>query len=168
MYQEFSQLPGNSKIWIYNAGRHLNEQEQETIMSAAQKFCMQWKAHGKPLNSSAKLFYNQFLVVGVDESMNPISGCSIDESVYFIKELADILHIDLLNRDIVTFLDKETGNSISYSLKEAKEKARNGELSPEQLVFNNFVLNKISLDKNWIVPVKESWLKNSLPKKTTL
>jgi hypothetical protein len=168
MYQEFNRLSGNAKIWIYHAGRELNAQENETVVEAAKRFCMQWKAHGKPLNSSAEIFYNQFLILAVDESLNPVSGCSMDESVYFIKELSAQLHLDFLSRETVTFMDPESKIVSSLPLKEAKEKAGNGEIKGDHLIFNNLVVSKTALKYNWIIPVKESWLKNFLPKKVTL
>lgn len=168
MYQEFDKLSNNSKVWIYNAGRVMNDEEKEALMHASERFCKLWKAHGKPLNSSVKLFYDRFLVLAVDESLNTISGCSIDESIYFVRELSELLQIDFLNRDIITFYDKEGDKIYSMTLREAKEKAEKGDYKGSELVFNNFVLNKSELKNNWIIPVKDSWLKNRFPKKMSL
>ena len=39
----------------------------------------------------------------------------------------------------------------------------NGFIRPETLYFNNVVLNKEDLEKNWIIPVKDSWLARRIP-----
>jgi hypothetical protein len=168
MYQEFNKLSGNAKIWVFNAGRQLTDKEKTMTMESAKNFCMQWKAHGKPLIASADIMHNQFLVLAVDESLSHVSGCSIDESVHFLREISEKLDADFLNRETVTFMDPQTGGLFSLPLKTAKEKARNGELRADLLVFNNLVLSKDSLKTNWAVPLKESWMKNLLHKKITL
>jgi hypothetical protein len=168
MYQEFNKLSGNSKIWIYNAGRELTGQEKSFIIRAAKEFCMQWKTHGKPLNSSADILNDHFLVLAVDESAQPASGCSIDDSIRFLTEISKNLGIDFFNRQMVTFKNNKTGSLFSLPMKTVRKMFRNDELEDSFLVFNHLLTTKAALKDRWLQPLKESWLKNFLTKKITL
>lgn len=168
MYKEFNKLSGNSKIWIYQADRDLNASEAEILENAARKFCAHWKAHGKTLISSCQVLYNRFLILAVDESQSHVSGCSIDDSVSFVREMSDFLMTDFLDRGRIAFIHPQTGKIFSLNIKEAKEKASKGEIKGNYRIFNNFVDNKLALFSDWIIPVKESWLKNHLANEVPL
>ncbi len=168
MYVEFEHLPGNSKIWIYQADRELSQFEQEEINLAFSTYCNQWAAHGHPLKASGKILYDRFLILAVDESANAVSGCSIDESVYFVKELSHKMKIDFLNRDLVTFLNSQNNQILTVTIKKAKDMAAQNSIENDLLIFNNFILEKSSLKNGWLIPVKDSWLNKWMPKNLTL
>lgn len=155
MYVPFNELPDSSRIWIYQANRILKDNELEYVSSKANYFIENWKRHGEDLKASFVINYHQFLILGVDEQFNSVSGCSIDSSVRFIKDLETALQVDFTDKLNVTFKE---GDVISLvQLSEFQEQVEQGKLSSETIVFNNMIQLKEELQTKWEVPVKDSW-----------
>ena len=110
MFTEYKNLPNNSRVWMYQSDRVFTSQEIDFIATKATDFIEQWTRHGDNLKGSFTIKYNQFLILAVDENFNNVSGCSIDASVRFVKELENELQIDLMNKLNVSFKD---GNNIN-------------------------------------------------------
>jgi hypothetical protein len=162
MFVEFYSLQNSSRVWVYQSVRKFSETEENTISKTLYAFTQQWAAHGQPLKSSFKIFYNQFIVLAADESFNQASGCSIDDSVHVIKEIDQHFKLDLFNRTVVAFLkdgrvEMLTTNALSAGLTQ-------GVWNQNTHVFNNLVDTKEELSKNWIIPANQTWLKRYLPK----
>lgn len=155
MYTPYSNLPDNSRIWIYQANRPFLIEEVEYISAKALNFIDQWTRHGDDLKASFTIQYNQFLVLAVDESFNNVSGCSIDASVRFIKELERELNIDLMNKLNISFKDGEQVNVIKLS--DFQDLVKEGKITSETVVFNNMVNTIADYKTKWEVPAKESW-----------
>lgn len=155
MYTEYNKLPDSSRVWVYQANRPLLVEEIEHISAKTINFIDNWKRHGENLKGSFTLKYNQFLVLAVDESFNAVSGCSIDSSVRFVKELQEELNLDFMNKLNVTFKDGENINMVTLS--EFQGYASEGKITPETIVFNNMVNTKVGFKTEWEVPAKESW-----------
>lgn len=160
MFTEYKNLPINSRVWIYQADREFTNKEMEFIAVKAEDFINQWTRHGDDLKGSFTIKYNQFLVLAVDESFNNVSGCSIDSSVRFVQALEKELALDLMNKMNVTFKDNETINLVKLS--DFQRFAKEQKVTSETIVFNNMVATKEDFEKNWEVPVKESWHKRFL------
>jgi hypothetical protein len=103
MFVEFNELPGDARIWIYQSKRELAEKEAEGVKLKLRKFADNWLRHGEQIKGSFHILYNQFIVLGVDENFNNVSGCSIDSSVRAIKELEDEFDLDLMNKLNIAF-----------------------------------------------------------------
>ena len=83
----FPEFIPESKVWIYASNRELTQKDQETIASELEPFISEWAAHGKGLLGKSSILENRFVVLVVDESKAMASGCSIDTSVRFMKDL---------------------------------------------------------------------------------
>lgn len=94
----FPELAANSKVWIYQSQVELSKDLQEAIQKNMNAFVENWAAHGAGLFARATILEDYFLVFAVDESQAKASGCSIDSSVRFVKELGNKLNIDFFNR----------------------------------------------------------------------
>ena len=94
----FDHLSPHSKVWIYTANREFSSEDEAIIADAMKRFLPQWAAHGNALFGDYSLEYQRFLILVVDESQAGASGCSIDTSVRFIKDLGTRLNIDFFNR----------------------------------------------------------------------
>lgn len=155
MYTEYQNLPANSRIWMYQSERPFTIEETEMISENAKHFINQWTRHGDDLKGSFTIKYNQFLILAVDEGFNNVSGCSIDASVRFVKQLENELHIDLMDKLKVSFKE---GNTVStLQLNEFQKRAKEGEITAETIVFNNMVQTKEDLETKWEVPANLSW-----------
>ena len=144
-----------SPIWIYQADRKLSWEEQVTINQELEAFLPSWKSHNLPLNAIGKVLYNHFIVLMTDEAAEKPGGCSLDESIQFIKNLGQKTEIDFFNRwrfafwkdDQVVLADKE----------EFSEMVRSGEITSDSLVFDNLVNTKENFEMAWKKPLKDSW-----------
>ncbi|ARV06288.1 ABC transporter ATPase [Polaribacter sp. SA4-10] len=160
MFTEYKNLPNNSRVWIYQSDREFTKKEIEFISAKAEDFINQWTRHGDDLKGSFTIKYNQFLVLAVDESFNNVSGCSIDSSVRFIKELENELKLDLMNKMNITFKDDKNINLVKMS--DFQQFAKDKKVTSETIVFNNMVGTKEDFESHWEVPAKESWHKRFL------
>ncbi|MGY0407803.1 MAG: ABC transporter ATPase, partial [Polaribacter sp.] len=115
MFTAYKNLPNNSRVWVYQSDREFNPTEIEFISEKAVAFINQWTRHGDDLKGSFTIKYNRFLVLAVDESFNPVSGCSIDSSVHFIRQLENELQLDLMNKMNITFKNKKDINLVKLT-----------------------------------------------------
>src|SRR5471030_2904253 len=92
------QFSPNSRVWIYQSDRKLDDAVVQQIQLHLSNFATQWTAHNHQLKAKAEIRYNRFLVLIVDESQAGASGCSIDKSVNFMKQVGEQFNINLLDR----------------------------------------------------------------------
>ena len=157
MYVTFDQIADSARVWIYQSNRILSEAEIAHIEKEAQAFLNEWTAHGATLHASARVLHKQFLAIALDEGINQASGCSIDSSVAFVKQLEQTFGNSFFDRTQVAFLLEGEVNITSLS--EVKEKIKGGSIGEDTLTFNNLITSKQDLEAQWITPVKETWLK---------
>ena len=74
----------------------------------AEDFLNQWTSHGNDLQAGVNLPYDRFIVLGLNESIQSASGCSIDSSVRFIQSIEEQFDIVLLDKMNVTFKSQNT------------------------------------------------------------
>lgn len=160
MFTHYKNLPKNSRVWIYQSDREFTIKEIEFISVRAEDFINQWTRHGDDLKGSFTIKYNQFLVLAVDESFNNVSGCSIDSSVRFIKQLENELQLDLMDKMNITFKDDKNINLVKLS--DFQKYIKDKKVTSETIVFNNMVSSKEDFESNWEVPAKQSWHKRFL------
>jgi len=156
MYIPFDQLSDEARIWIYPANRFLERIEQEIILKESHAFLAQWDTHGQPLQCSAKVFYNQFLILAVEESFQPVSGCAIDASVQFVRTLAQSFQIDFLNKTLIIF--RYNGANFMVPLDQLTKKIQQGVVSEDTFTFDNTILTKKDLSDKWLIRARMSWL----------
>lgn len=153
-------LADNSRVWIYQSNRAFIEREETEINEQLHQFYTQWQAHGEPVKGWAKLLFRQFIVIIADENDVHVSGCSTDASVRVIKSIERQYEVNMFDRLMLTFLVKGKAemlplNQISYAIEK-------GYISMDTPLFNNLVNTKADLMKNWLVPIKDSWLATRL------
>ncbi len=155
MTTDFKNLPGDSRIWIYQANRKLREEEVGQIATKTKTFLEQWTAHGSDLEAGFEIRYNRFIVIGLNQENATASGCSIDASVNFIQSLEKEFNVDFLDKMNVTFY---SGDYIAHkTLSEFRKMAKARSVSKNTVVFNNLVITKSDYLENWEVPAKDSW-----------
>lgn len=155
MFVPFDQLTDHSRVWIYPSNRPFMADERLLILEKAEEFLKQWTAHGADLQAGIDLPYDRFIVLGLNETLQSASGCSIDASVHFIQSLEERFSITLLDKMNVTYRNKNTIDHIP--LKEFRTKAKKKQVNLDVIVFNNLVLNKMEYESLWEVPASLSW-----------
>lgn len=160
MYVSFNLLPPNAKVWIYQSDSNLSSKDVELIEKEVKLFLNNWSSHNKEIESSYEIRYNRFLIIGLNENINSASGCSIDKSVNFIKNLQSILKVNFLNRLDVAY---KIGNEInSISLLEFQNMIRENKLSKDSIVYNNMIDTKKLYLNSWETTIENSWHKKFL------
>lgn len=160
MYVSFNLLPPNAKVWIYQSDSNLSSKDVELIEKEVKLFLNNWSSHNKEIESSYEIRYNRFLIIGLNEDINSASGCSIDKSVNFIKNLQSILKVNFLNRLDVAYKIENEINSIS--LLEFQNMIRENKLSKDSIVYNNMIDTKKLYLNNWETTIENSWHKKYL------
>ena len=98
MYLSIEQMPDYSRVWVYQANRPFSTSETTAIQDYLVPALTQWAAHGAGLNASFEIRFQQVIVIAVDETVNAASGCSIDASTRWFKEMGAALGIDFFDR----------------------------------------------------------------------
>lgn len=144
-----------SKVWVYAANRVFNATESAEINELAKQFAGQWTAHKQQLSSDGGLLYNCFIVLMVDESMAGASGCSIDSSVRFVKEIGTKYQADFFNRMLLYYVDESNQMQI-LPFNEASTVFAQGTINDSTEVFNHLVNTKESFEATWKVSLAKS------------
>lgn len=147
------------------ADRLFTDAETQALTNAIADFTAQWTAHNMQLKATGQVYFNRFIVLLVDETQAGASGCSIDKSVHFIKQIEEKLGVSLFNRQLIAYKKGEDINT--FLLGEVDKYVANGELTPETVFFNNTVTTKQQFDEQWQQPIAQSWMKRYLPTQTT-
>jgi hypothetical protein len=149
------QFSENSRVWVYQADRKLSDREVQQIQHELDSFTTGWTAHDHQLKARGEVRYNRFLVLIVDESQAGASGCSIDKSVRFIKDMQQQFNINLLDRFNLAY--REGSEVLSAPRHVFEDLIKQGSINTQSIVFNNMVQNLKELQTKWEVPFKDSW-----------
>lgn len=150
----------NSRVWIYQSNRLFFISEALEIEKMLEEFISKWNSHGTPIKGYANLLYGQFLVFIADETTTGVSGCSTDSSVKVVKEIEQRFKVNMFDREFLAFMIKDKIQMLP--LNQLKYAIENNFITPDTLYFNNLVKNKQELLNNWLIPVKDSWLKKKI------
>ena len=152
---------GNSRVWIYQSSRLFSMTEALQVEGLLEDFIQHWQSHGTPVKGYANLLFGQFILIMADETATGVSGCSTDSSVRMIKEIENIFGVRMFDRQILAFIRKDKVEIIP--LTQFSHALEAGLINPDTPYFNNLVASKNELLKNWIIPVKDSWLAKRFP-----
>lgn len=140
----FEQLPDNARLWSYQSDRKLTPTEKAWLEEILPPFLQEWAAHGAKLNAYGAVLGDHHLVLVVHEDQANASGCSIDSSVRFIKQIEKELGISFFNR-LKMLVDN--GQEEFFTTYSELEK-----LAPDTLVYNNMVMTVGEWKNSWKVP----------------
>jgi hypothetical protein len=146
-----------ARVWIYQSNRPFTDAETAAITAEVKAFAQNWLSHGAPVKAFGTVLYNQFIILMADETQTSMGGCSTDSSVRLIKAIEQELGVDLFNRQLLAFMID--GDIQLIPLAQLNEALQNGTINADTFYCNNTVLTKKELEQQWLIPVKESWLK---------
>lgn len=149
-------LPDSARLWVYQADRPFTN-ELQVIRQLCDPFVQQWSAHGQALQATCWTEFDQFIILAVDENVAGASGCSIDASVAFIRQLEQQTRLSLLDRSKVAVLQSDQINI--YPLQEIKKHVEAGTIQPNDCVFDNSVSNFGDWAEKWKIRAVDSWMK---------
>jgi len=148
----------DSKVWVYQSSRLFMLSEALQIEEMLKDFTTEWQSHGVPVKGAAYLFFGQFIILMADESAASVGGCSTDSSVRLIKEIEKRFGVNMFDRTMLAFVVKDKVQLLPMS--QLQYAIENGFIDGDTPYFNNLVQTKEELENNWILPLKDSWLKN--------
>jgi hypothetical protein len=150
------QMPGHARLWIYKTTRALSKAETDLVFNKGSQFIRSWEAHGKQMFGAVDVLQGRFVILAADETITSASGCSIDSSVAFVKELERDLNMTLTDRMLVIYAkDSEIH---SCRLDRLKPLLDAGEITLDTLVFDDLVGTKEELDARFQVRLGDSWM----------
>ena len=164
MFIPFNKLPDHARVWIYQSNRTFNENQISFLTKDLENFLSQWTAHNQELEASFELPYYRFIVLAVNEKKLKASGCSIDASVRYIKNIENKMGVILLDKMNVIL---KSNNSLVYkSLESFKKIFKEKQINNDTIVFNNLVKTVGEYKNIWEIELKNSWhnkfVKNNL------
>lgn len=136
----FTDFPSEARVWTYLCKHPLTADQLAVISNELEVFTANWLAHGVGLRASYAILGNQYIVLIADETVAIASGCSIDSSVKFLKELSATYDLDLFNRMYVLV---ETENEI--------ERVHYGDLAnyPNAMYYDPTITTLEQLRNSW-------------------
>lgn len=149
MFQDFNKMSAHSKIWIYQSDRNLTAKEENMAAYFLKEVLQNWEAHGAALLTSAEILHSRFVIIAVDESHHAASGCSIDTSANWMKDLGAKLGVDFFDRSVTYFEDNVVK---SIPVFEAKKAVTEGLIQADTVVFNNSITNLSLFMSAWRIP----------------
>ena len=150
-------FPDNSRVWIYQADKPIDEAYVPGINARIAEFTRQWVSHNDKLRATGGLFHNRFVVLVVDDAKVGPSGCSIDSSVRFIRALGDSLGTDFFDRMHFAYIEGDTVNSVHKD--RLAELYASGQITDDTLVFDNLVNTVEKFSAAWTKRLGDSWMK---------
>lgn len=155
-------IPGDfspsSRVWIYQSNRLFSISEALQLEDMLKEFVDSWQSHGIPVKGYANLLFGQFIVMIADETATGVSGCSTDSSVRLMKKIEQLFNVQLFDRHLLAFVVKDKIQILP--LPQLPYAIENNYITGDTLYFNNLVQTKDELLTKWLIPVKDSWLKN--------
>jgi hypothetical protein len=145
-----------SKVWIYSSDKPINDAMAMDINEKIAQFTIQWTAHDLALKATGTVLYNQFIILCVDESQTNASGCSIDKSVHFIKQIEQGFGLQLFDRLTIYYLKGE--EFVSFHLNDILEKVGSSEINQQTKIFDATLTQLGALRTEFIKEAGNSWL----------
>lgn len=159
------ELPGGSRAWIFGARPAPGDEAANRLLASTREFLADWAAHRQQLRAGLDWLHGRFLVVAVDESRAPASGCSIDALTDHLRSLEEATGLTLLDASAVWFRDPAEGGEIrAVSRSEFRRRGEEGAVDGETVVFD---LTEDRLEAirsgGWEGPARSSWHADFLP-----
>lgn len=145
---------GQVRVWIYRSIIELNESEERDIQQQAQSFINEWASHGTKLKADFEIVHHHYLVFIVDEQSAKASGCSIDSSVAFVRQLENKYNLGLFNRMEIGFLKDD--EVVFHHYNDLKEAYDRGDIVDSDLVFDAMIQLYSDFKEGFLKPFFQS------------
>lgn len=139
-------LPDSSRVWIYQSQTEIAKDVQESLQRDMKLFVSNWANHGKGLHGDSFILENYFIILVVDESKINASGCSIDSSTRFLKEMEKKYNLSLMNR--LQVLTELNGKKEIVHYSDIQD-------NPDRLIYNPLISTLGELRNNWKIKVTD-------------
>jgi hypothetical protein len=149
MYVPFEEMPANSKVWLYPSVDFFDKELKSNIENDLKAFVTEWLSHQREVKGSSKILAKGIICLAADQTDFEVSGCSIDSSYRFIKDLELKYNLSLFERDLV-FFETMNGAVGLIRIKEIETAFKEEDLCEDTPVFN--------LQAATVNQVKNAWI----------
>ncbi len=158
--QNLADMSATSRLWIFQSSKIIKGELSSQVNEILVNFLANWAAHGSKVFCGFEIYFERFIVIAVDESKAPATGCSIDGLMAVIREIDQCYELDLLNRLKVAYMAADEIKECDVNA--FREMLQAGSVNSETIVFNNVLEYLEQLKNVWQVPVYKSWHANLL------
>ncbi len=148
----FEALPDDARLWVFAASEPVIGEHAGQVLSAVDDWLSDWKAHGEPLTCARDWRDDRFLAIGVDQSSEGASGCSIDALFRVFKSLQSAGGPSLLGGNRVYFRDAN-GEVVTLSRAEFAK----APVGPDTIVFDTTVTTAGAYRTSFEKRARDSW-----------
>lgn len=160
MYQSdrWNDLPDAARLWVFTASRPLELGEKTDLAEQMNQFLGGWKAHGHDLVAGWSLeIADRVLLLAVDESQQKATGCSIDASVAWLRELErKWTDFTWFNRHIIMYQNAQ-GNWKAASLSDFWAMRKAGLIDGRTKLFDATLGTLGMWRVEGVIPFEKSW-----------
>ena len=161
MYVPFEEMPANAKVWIYPSITFFSEELKSNVETDIKGFVTEWLSHQREVKGSSIVLANGIICLAADQTDFEVSGCSIDSSYRFIRDTEIKYQLNLFERDLV-FFENKNGSVELIRIKELSTAYNNGEISENTPIFNLQAQTVAQVRNAWI-PIAETPYSRFLP-----
>jgi hypothetical protein len=156
-------LPDDARLWIFGADRSLVDEEVATLRSRLVPFLESWTAHNSRLTAGVEVVDGRFVIIALDESRVPASGCSIDALSSELRTLEALLDVRLLDANPIWYRHP-TGSIEALDRSSFRERAAAGQITQDTPVFDLTVQRLGDYRSGrWTGPARDHWHTRLLP-----
>ena len=153
-------MPDASRVWVFAAQRWLTVEESASLHSEMTAFVSGWQAHGKDLLAGFALLFDCILVVAVDETKEPPSGCSIDKVFHLLKMQNEKWQLDFFQRTLIwAWIGKEL---CRYDYPSLLQALKEGEVAMNTPVLSTLPASLGNFRNKKFIPLSDSWVAKKL------
>ena len=157
-------MPDASRVWLFGAQRVMTPSEASNLETEMSQFVSGWQAHGKDLLAGFGLLFHSVLVVAVDESKEPPSGCSIDKVFKLLQLQQEKNGLDFFQRTLIwARFENDLRIFNQHSLLAAVQQ---GEVQLDTPVVNMLAPNLGAVRSAGWIPLNESWIAKKIARET--
>ena len=154
----FDSLPDDARVWVFAAADPLEGGAAARLLTQVDAFLDRWAAHGVPLACARDWRDDRFLAVGVDQSREGASGCSIDGMFRTLQGLEAALGTTLLGGGRVYWRDPAGAVRMAERDAFARAVAASGGADAADVpVFDTTVTTAGDWRARFERPLRESW-----------
>jgi hypothetical protein len=155
----FEPLPDSARLWTFGVSRPLTDGEARRLLVEVDAFLEGWNAHGRPLSAARAWRFGRFLLVALDDTVTPPSGCSIDALVRTLREMEDELGIEMVGGAPVWYRHGGPEGPVRRASRpEFRAAAARGEITGDTIVFDPALTRLGELrEGKWELPARECW-----------
>ncbi|HUH73806.1 MAG TPA: hypothetical protein VLZ75_05305 [Chitinophagales bacterium] len=163
MYVPFEEMPDHAKVWLYPSVDYFEDGIKSDIENEIKTFVTEWLSHQREVKGSSKIFADGIICLAADQTDFEVSGCSIDSSYRFIRDLEEKYKLLLFERDLI-FFKNAYGGVILIKICDIDMSINNGVLTEDTPIFNLQAQNVGQLKDPWI-PIKDTPYSRFMPAK---